>query len=92
MKFTQKACSIKLPKTKSANALSLLILVLPSSMISPVTPSIVFVGPPLVAFLLVEAVEAKPGGGRSVVCNRKEMVSTNCPAARQKEERKALNG
>ena len=92
MKLTQKACRIKLPNTKSANALSLLIFVLPSSMISPVTPSTVFVSPPLVLFLLVVVEEEKPGGGRSVVCSLSEIVSTNCPAARQKEERKALNG
>lgn len=76
---------MRLPNTKSANARSELILGVPSSTTSPETASTV-----LVAVFLV-ALEA-PGGGRSVVCIRKEAVSTNWPIEAQKPERKALKG
>jgi hypothetical protein len=84
MKLTQNPCRIKLPNTKSANALSELTLPLPSSMISPVTPSTVLV----VAFFAA----AIPAGARSLVCMRSEAVRTNWPTAAEKPERKALKG
>lgn len=68
MKLTQNPCRIRLPKMKSANALSELIFL--SSISSPLTPSIVFV---VVFFAAVEA----PVGGRSDVCIRNEAVRTN---------------
>jgi hypothetical protein len=83
IKLTQNPCRIRLPKMKSANARSELIL--RSSSTSPLTVSIVLV----VAFLA--PVEA-PAGGRSEVCMRREAVSTNWPTAEQKPERKALKG
>ncbi len=83
MKFTQKPCRIKLPNTKSANALS--VLTFPSSTSSPLTASTVF---DVVFFVAVDA----PVGGRSDVCIRREAVRTNWPTAAQKPERKALKG
>ena len=85
MKLTQKPCNIKLPNTKSANALSELILVVHSSMTSPVTPSTVLA-------VLFFAAEDAPGGGRSDVCIRSEIVRTNWPTQAPKPERKALKG
>lgn len=91
MKFTQNACRIRLPNTKSANALSLLTLspFSPPSTPSPVAASIFFVLATAAAFL------ASPDavcGICSVVCMRREAVRTNWPTAAEKPERKALNG
>ena len=70
MKLTQKPWRIRLPKTKSAKALSLLMLLSFDSTTSPVTASMVFA----VVFF---AAELAPAGGRSDVCIRREMVRTN---------------
>jgi hypothetical protein len=84
MKFTQNRCSITLASTKSAKARSELTPMLSLS-ISPVTPSIVLV-------VLFFAVADAEGGGRSLVCMRREAVRTNWPTAALKPARKALNG
>jgi len=86
MKLMQKACSIRLPNTNSANARSELILtLLPSSATSPVTPSTVFAE----FFFAADDVLA---GDLSVICIRNDAVRTNWPTAEQNPERKALNG
>ena len=72
MKLTQKACNIRLPSTKSANALSELIfgIGVPSSSFSTYPSSLNFVA---AFFAAADAV----GGGRSAVCIRNEAVRTN---------------
>lgn len=71
MKLTQNACRMRLPKTKSANARSELILTgLPSLTAAPVAGSTELMAACLAS---LEAV----AGGRSTVCMRKEAVSTN---------------
>lgn len=83
MKLTQNPCRIRLPNTKSANALS--VLTLPVSTSSPLEPSIDFGA---VFFAAIEALD----GGRSEVCMRSDAVRTNWPTDALKPERKALKG
>lgn len=81
MKLTQNPCRIKLPNTKSAKALSELILPVPVSF------------PSMVDFDFFAPVDdGALVGGRSEVCMRNDAVRTNWPTAALKPERKALNG